>query len=138
VDKSYRLGPTSNSSTEAKSRQASKIRELKAALIHAGFLALDEQAKALGLNRSTAWNIISGNHKTSGLSASIIIRMLFAPNLPPLARRRLLEYIQGKASGAYGHNPKQLRRFSRLLKQHLETSASIGTRNDDAKRLVDL
>jgi hypothetical protein len=46
--------------------------------------------------------------------------MLLAPNLPPLARRRLLEYIQGKLSGVYGHNPKQLRRFSRLLKQHLE------------------
>jgi hypothetical protein len=140
ADKCYRLGPTPTSFAEAKSRQASKIKELKVASIQAGFLTLDEQAKALGLNRSTAWNVIRGNHKTSGLSASIIIRMLFAPNLPPLVRCKLLEYIQEKISGVYGHNPKQLRRFSRRLKQHLEKIpvAWVRTGNGVKRPLVDL
>ena len=40
-----------------KARQSSKIRELAEAVKSAGFLALDEQAKALGLSRSTAWTV---------------------------------------------------------------------------------
>ena len=40
-----------------KARQSSKISELAEAVKSAGFLTLDEQAKALGLSRSTAWTI---------------------------------------------------------------------------------
>src|SRR6266478_9905874 len=54
-----------------KARQSLKIRELAEALKSAGFLTLDEQAKALGLSRSTAWTIRKASHKASGLSASI-------------------------------------------------------------------
>ena len=45
-----------------KARQLSKIRELAEAVKSAGFLTLDEQAKALGLSRSTAWTIRRPNH----------------------------------------------------------------------------
>ena len=45
-----------------KARQASKIREIGDALIALGYLVLDEQAKALGLVRSTAWTILQANH----------------------------------------------------------------------------
>ena len=38
---------------ELKARQSSKIREIGAALITAGFVSLDAQAKVLGLPRST-------------------------------------------------------------------------------------
>jgi hypothetical protein len=70
-----------------KARQFSKIRELVEAVKSAGFLALDEQAKALGLPRSTAWTIRKASHKASGLSAPIINRMLAAPNQDPRIRR---------------------------------------------------
>ena len=65
-----------------KARQSSKIRELGDALVTAGFVMLDEQAQAIGLCRSTTWTILKGNHKTSGLSATVINRMLAAPQLP--------------------------------------------------------
>ncbi len=61
-----------------KARQSSKIRELAEAVKSAGFLTLDEQAKALGLSRSTAWTIRKASHKASGLSASIINRKFAA------------------------------------------------------------
>src|SRR6516164_8887194 len=40
-----------------KARQSSKISELVEAVKSVGFLTLDEQAKALGLSRSTAWTV---------------------------------------------------------------------------------
>jgi hypothetical protein len=57
---------------EMKAKQSSKIRKIGEALIAAGFRALDEQADALGLSRSTTWTILKGNHKNSGLSAATI------------------------------------------------------------------
>jgi hypothetical protein len=64
---------------EAKRRQSDRIKELKSALENAGLSTLDEQAKALGVGRSTAWSILKGNHKASGLSGAIVRRMLSAP-----------------------------------------------------------
>jgi predicted DNA-binding transcriptional regulator AlpA len=98
-----------------KARQSSKIRELVEAVISAGFLSLDEQAKALGLSRSTAWTIRKASHKASGLSASIINRMLAAPELPPLARSKILEYVEEKAAGLYGGSRSQRRKFAARL-----------------------
>jgi len=91
-------------------RQSSKIRELIAR-----FLTLDEQAKALGLSRSTAWTIRKASHKASGLSASIINRMLAASELPPLARTKILEYVEEKAAGLYGGSRSQRRKFAARL-----------------------
>jgi predicted DNA-binding transcriptional regulator AlpA len=96
---------------ELKARQAAKIRELWESVRTAGFLTVDEQAKALGLSRSTAWTLRKANHKASGLSVSIINRMLSAPHLPPLARAKILEYVQEKADGLYGGSESQRRRF---------------------------
>jgi hypothetical protein len=98
-----------------KARQSSKIRELADAVKSAGFLTLDEQAKALGLSRSTAWTIRKASHKASGLSASIINRMLAAPELPPLARTKILEYVEEKAAGLYGGSRSQRRKFAARL-----------------------
>ena len=98
-----------------KARQSSKIRELAEAVKSAGFLTLDEQAKALGLSRSTAWTIRKASHKASGLSASIINRMLAAPELPPLARTKILEYVEEKAAGLYGGRRSQRRKFAARL-----------------------
>jgi hypothetical protein len=98
-----------------KARRSYKIRGLAEALKSAGFLTLDEQAKALGLSRSTAWTIRKASHKASGLSASIINRMLAAPELPPLARTKILEYVEEKAAGLYGGSRSQRRKFAAHL-----------------------
>jgi len=94
-----------------KARQASKIRELGEALVHGGVLTLDEQAKVLGLARSTTWTILKASHKASGLSASVVRRMLAAPRLPHAVRAKILEYVTEKSAGHYGHEAKQIRRF---------------------------
>jgi hypothetical protein len=96
---------------EMKARQSTKIREIGEALAAAGFTALDEQSKVLGLCRSTTWTLLEGNHKSSGLSASIINRMMASPLLPPPVRAKILEYIAEKAAGHYGDNQIRLRRF---------------------------
>jgi hypothetical protein len=124
------------SGAEMKARQLSKIKELGDALIATGFLTLNEQAKALGLARSTTWTILKANHKASGLSATVINRMLAAPRLPPLARSKLLEYVEEKTAGSYGHSKMQLRRFAARLSDerigHLRTKLAA-EHHDEAR-----
>jgi len=103
------------SNSDKKATQCSKIRELRQALVEAGYLKVRQQAESLGLGRSTAWETLQGNHKHSGLSAAIIKRMLASKQLPPPARKILLEYVDEKLAGAYGHNQTQLRRFRERL-----------------------
>jgi len=57
---------TARCRTEMKGRQLLKIKEFKEALIASGFLTLDQQAKALGLARSTTWTVLGGKHKIPG------------------------------------------------------------------------
>jgi hypothetical protein len=96
---------------EIKARQSTKIKELKKALVASGILTLDEQAKVLGLKRSTAWNVLKGDYKSSGLSVTIINRILAAPQSPPLVRATIFEYVKEKAVGLYGHDKTQRRKF---------------------------
>src|SRR6187455_236842 len=79
---------------DLKARQSAKIKQLGDALVEAGHHALDEQARVLGLSRSTTWTILKANHKSSGLSAAIINRMLATPQLPPRVRLKIFEYIE--------------------------------------------
>src|SRR5712691_5888430 len=109
-----------------KTRQSLKIRELGDALTAEGFVTLDEQATALGLCRSTTWTLLKGNHKSSGLSATVINRMLAAPQLPPLVRSKVLEYVEDKTAGLYGHSKAQLRRFTARLSIDVEAHAQEG------------
>jgi hypothetical protein len=97
---------------EMKARQSAKIRELGQALIDAGLRTLDEQAGALGLWRSTAWTILKTRHKSSGLSAAIIERMLGSSKLPARARALLVEYVEEKSFGLYGGSRRQQQRFA--------------------------
>jgi hypothetical protein len=101
--------------TDLKARQASKIREIGKALITTGFVSLDAQAKVLGLPRSTAWRILSAEHKGTGISARIICRMLSSEPLPPLVRAKIIEYANEKAAGVYGGTEIQHRRFTSKL-----------------------
>jgi hypothetical protein len=107
--------PLKSKLAEAKARQAIRIRELGAALAAGGLVTLDEQARALGLSRSTAWAVLKANHKATGLTAATINRMLSSPELPPSARATILTYIEEKRAGLYGHNKTQLRRFAAFM-----------------------
>jgi hypothetical protein len=110
------------------SRQAAKIRELGQSLIDAGFVTLDQQSEALGLARSTTWTILRASQKGSGLSAAVINRMLLSLELPPLARRKILEYTTAKLAGVYGGSRTQRRRFfARLsIKQARRATPELG------------
>jgi len=117
---------------EIKARQSAKIKEIGVALASLGYTGLDVQAKALGLSRSTTWTILHANHKSSGLSAKVINRMLAAPNLPALVRTKILEYAEEKVAGRYGHSNVARNKFATLLSVDLiEKKASIS----DAKSL---
>ena len=108
-------GQTPPSISNMKAMQSAKIRELRQALADAGALKLDQQAKSLGVSRSTAWAVLKGNHKSSGLSATLINRMLASPQLPGPARKIILEYVGEKSAGAYGHGEERLRKFRARL-----------------------
>src|SRR5690242_21960972 len=118
-------------SQAVKERQSSKLKELSDALVAAGFVSLDEQASALGLSRSTTWNILSAKHKNYGLSGALINRILRKPGLHRSVRAKIIEYVQEKASGSYGHNKIQLRRFKERLSVRAPT---IAYRNMETER----
>ena len=107
--------------------QSTKIRQLGEALIATGYLHLDEQARVLGLSRSTTWTILRAKHKTSGLSASVIKRMLRQPQLPALVRKKIFEYVDEKSAGVYGHSSTQVRRFVAALSPMKTHAASISS-----------
>jgi hypothetical protein len=101
----------STATATAKARQRDKLRELRQALIDEGCAGLSKQATALGIRRSTAWVVLSGQYKASGLTASVIGRMMSSPQLPPRARRVLQDYIEEKSAGLYGHDKKSVQAF---------------------------
>jgi len=86
-------------------RQRAKIRQFGDALAAMGLRTLDKQADALALSRSTTWNLLKGKHKGSGISPTIINRMLASPRLPPRVRATILEYVAEKAAGRRQHGP---------------------------------
>lgn len=108
-------------STSDKARQAAKMREIGEALLAVGYHNLDDQAAALGLSRSTTWTIIKGTHKGNGLTVAILNRMLSAPDLHPLVRQKVLEYIEEKHAGRYGGTKNCQRRFKRRLGGAIES-----------------
>jgi hypothetical protein len=99
----------------ARALHSAKIRELGAALVATGYCQLDEQASVLGLPRSTTWTIVRAQHKNSGLSAAVIKRMLAQPQLPTAVRIKILQYVDEKSAGMYGHNSQQVRRFVKAI-----------------------
>jgi hypothetical protein len=105
-------GPTSRN---IKLQQCAKIAELRQALVLAGFYSLDRQALALGLGRSTTWIVLKAGHKSTGLTGSIVRRILGSPELPLNARQIIEQYVAHKLAGAYGHDKKQLRKFRDAL-----------------------
>jgi hypothetical protein len=101
--------------TILKALQCAKIAELREVLLRSGYPSLDKQAAALGLSRSTTWAVLQASHKSSGLSGSVIKRMLGSPDLPPAVREWITEYVAEKLRGRYGHSNKRLRIFCGLV-----------------------
>jgi hypothetical protein len=69
-----------------------KIQDITEALISSGYTSLDNQAKALGLRRSTAWTIIRNRHKLGRLSTKTIERIIANPETPPLVLAAIQRY----------------------------------------------
>ena len=63
-------------------RRTTPVQHIADALVAAGYITLDKQAKALGIHRSTAWTIINTKHKLGHLNAKTTERMLANPELP--------------------------------------------------------
>jgi hypothetical protein len=101
--------------SELKARQSSKIGKIRRALVATGFDTTTKQAAVLGLSKSTTWAVLSGHHKGSGLSTSVINRILRSKELPPTVRRIIEEYVQEKLLGEYGHRTARLRKFGEQL-----------------------
>jgi len=57
-------------------------RPIANALIKAGYLSLDAQAKALGVSRSTAWTIVNTKQKLGRLNNKTARCILANPNAP--------------------------------------------------------
>src|SRR5262245_53336342 len=95
---------------QAKARQASKLAEIREALVSAGCDTTAKQAAALGLGRSTTWALLNLD-KRAGPSAIVIKRILLSPNLPPNARRKVEEYVEEKIGGRYGHSERRAQAF---------------------------
>jgi predicted DNA-binding transcriptional regulator AlpA len=110
-----------------KANQSAKIREFAQALAVAGIVSLDDQARVLGLSRSTTWTIVNAAHKSTGISATLIDRMLASPTLPQPLRAKILEYVEKKAAGHYGHSRAQRCRFVESLATKLVARRRLGT-----------
>ncbi len=74
------------------------IEDITKALITSGYTSLDQQAKALGLHRSTVWTITKNKHKLGRLSHKTIERILANPDSPPSVRRVVQQYLSERAS----------------------------------------
>ena len=72
---------------------AIRLQDISAALIACGYTKLDQQAKALGVHRSTAWTIMKTKHKLDRLSLKTTNSMLANPALPPSVRIVVLQYL---------------------------------------------
>jgi hypothetical protein len=75
-----------------------RLQQIGDALIAAGYTSLDEQAKALGVTRSTAWNIVNGKNKRDRLADKTTNRILANPHTPPSVRAIIKQYLAERSS----------------------------------------
>jgi hypothetical protein len=86
------------------------------ALIASGYTSLDEQAKALGLRRSTTWTIIKKKHKLGRLSTKTTDRILTNAQTPAAVRTVVKHYVAKKSKRKLRRSPsKTASRTNRAL-----------------------
>ena len=95
---------------EAQLKYAVKIQHIADAIVAAGYISLDSQAKALGLKRSTAWTIIKTKHKLDRLSGKTTDRMLANLELPPPVRAVVQQYLAERSVAAGRKRRRRQRR----------------------------
>jgi len=78
-------------------RRTTPVQHIADALVEAGYISLDQQARALGIHRSTTWTIMRTKHKLGYLNAKTTERMLANPKLPPCIRDVLYRYATEKS-----------------------------------------
>jgi plasmid maintenance system antidote protein VapI len=76
-----------------------RLQHISDALIASGYTTLDEQARALGIHRATAWTIVKAKHKLGRLNAPTIERILANPDTPPSVRSVIQKYLAEKSLG---------------------------------------
>ena len=69
------------------------LQQIREALVQSGYTKLDQQAKALGVHRSTAWAIIKTRHKLGRL------RILANADTPPSVRSVIQKYLAERSLG---------------------------------------
>ena len=62
--------------------------------------------------------------KSNGISATVIDRMTASPTLPQPLRAKIIEYVEEKAAGRYGHSRTQRRRFVEKLSDQTSVRVS--------------
>jgi len=72
------------------------VQPLVNALLAAGCNSLDEQAKALGIHRATAWTIIKNKHKLGCLNQATVSRILANSDTPQSVRVIIEQYLSEK------------------------------------------
>ena len=80
-------------STSSRLRQTTTVEQIADALIADGYTSLDQQAKALGIHRSTAWTIIKTKHKLGRLNVKTTQKILANPETPPAVRTVVEKYL---------------------------------------------
>ena len=101
---------------------SNELGRISDALISSGYTSLDDQAKALGLSRSTAWSITKNKHKLGRLSVKTINRILANPQTPQTVRAVLHEYVAQRYAAVYG---RKKQRFTASLDM-LRTNGRLG------------
>ena len=74
------------------------LQQIREALIKSGHSKLDQQAKALGLHRSTAWTIVKAKHKLGRLNAQTTRRILASSDTPPDVRSVVQKYLAERSN----------------------------------------
>ena len=74
------------------------IQPIANAVIEAGFISLDAQAKALGVSRSTAWTIMKAKHKLRPFNSKTAHCILTNANTPVSVRELVQTMLEDRNS----------------------------------------
>jgi hypothetical protein len=80
------------------------LQNISEALVTSGFTSLDEQAKALGVHRATAWTIVKHKHKLGRLNRETVNRILANPTTPQSVRSVVEQYVAERFNGSERSN----------------------------------
>src|SRR5262245_54447019 len=122
--------------SEAKARLASKLADIRGALVRAGYDTIAKQAAVLRVGRSTAWLILNRDNRV-GPSANVLKRILSSPNLPRTVRRKVEEYVRARIGDLYWRSERQAQRFRDNFAAVMNQSTEFEVTTPDPIVIVD-